>query len=105
VCAVFTGGSDPEPTKTLFVHNIPFSIANEEDAEEYLRQHFDNAIEARLIREFDGRLKGFGFVEFSTTEDSQAAMNQPDVYIDGRKIRISFQNKKNTEEKEKKQRY
>lgn len=57
--------------KKLFVGNISWN-AEKEQLEELFSQHGDveNVI---LIRDEEGRSKGFGFVEFASDEDAQSA--------------------------------
>lgn len=77
----------------MFIHNIPFSIDKEFDPENYIGTFFDGVKHVRLLRDFDGRLKGYGFVEFESTDACESAMHGPDVMIDGRTIRKQYQSK------------
>lgn len=68
--ATFTGESDP--TKRLFVRNLPFTTV-EEDLKELFEKHGQVA-EVHMPLDDTKRRKGFGFVTFNTTVDAQAAL-------------------------------
>lgn len=73
----------------LYVGNLPYSVT-----EERLQQHFaqhGSVVSARIITDkFSGRSKGFGFVEMSSDEEAQHAvqtLNGTD--FEGRNIVVS----------------
>lgn len=75
--------------KKLFVGSLPWSV---DDAG--LQQLFAQAgsvVSAQVVKERDsGRSKGFGFVEMSTEEEAQAAIEKlNNTEVDGRKIFVS----------------
>jgi len=75
--------------KKLFVGNLAFSTT-----EQYLNDTFaqcGNVESVRIITDRDtGRSKGFAFVEMSTEEEAQAAIEKfNDSDHDGRKIAVS----------------
>ncbi|PRQ74941.1 hypothetical protein AAT19DRAFT_13963 [Rhodotorula toruloides] len=84
------------PTTTLFVGNLPFSAS--EDAVWTAFADFGDVQSVRLPTDPEsGRPKGFGYVEFSSIEGSQAAVTAggPEstgsgVEIDGRKLRLDY---------------
>lgn len=59
--------------KKLFVGNLPFSTT-EEDLREIFTQYGELVSVSLLTDKFSGRSKGFGFVEFTTEEAAQAAV-------------------------------
>ncbi|ETE58113.1 Nucleolin, partial [Ophiophagus hannah] len=69
-----------------------FSRLSEETTEETLRESFDSCIGARIVTDRDtGSSKGFGFVDFSSTEDAKAAKEaMEDGEIDGNKVTLDF---------------
>ena len=76
-------------SKKLFVGSIPYSIT-----EDKLREHFAQAgnIESAILilDKVTGRSKGFGFVEFSTDEEAEKAIemfNEKD--FDGRNLIVN----------------
>lgn len=83
-------------TTTLFVGNLPFSAS--EDAVWTAFADFGDVSSVRLPTDPEsGRPKGFGYVEFSSLEGSQAAVTAggPEssgegVQIDGRKLRLDY---------------
>lgn len=69
------------PSKILFVGNLPFETTDDE-----IREHFSFAgtiLQVRLARfEDSGKCKGFGFLDFASTQDVERAlkgvgMNEP----------------------------
>lgn len=63
-------------TKKLFVRNLPYTVNDDQ-----LRSFFEAAgvgtVESAVVimDRMSGRSKGFGFVEMSTPEEAEAAMN------------------------------
>lgn len=76
-------------SKKLFVGNLPFS-ANDDSLSEFFSQA-GKVESARVIVDREtGRSKGFGFVEMSTAEEAQDAINRLNGQdLDGRPVRIS----------------
>lgn len=76
--------------KKLFVGSLPWSV-NDDQLKEIFSQA-GNVVSAQVVKDRDtGRSKGFGFVEMSTDEEANAAvekLNNSDV--DGRKIFVSI---------------
>jgi RNA recognition motif-containing protein len=73
----------------LFVGNLAYSTT-----EDRLRQEFERfgsvTSVAVVIDRMSGRSRGFGFVEFSTSEEGQAAMNELNgTSLDGREIVVN----------------
>lgn len=76
--------------KRLFVGNLPFSIRDESLAE--LFAAFGTVESSKVITDkYSGRSKGFAFVEMSTEEEAQKAveaLNESEV--EGRKIVVNI---------------
>jgi RNA recognition motif-containing protein len=73
----------------LYVGNLPFSATDV-----LLRHIFEDvgAVRyAKIVTDFDGRSRGFGFVEMSAPEDAAAAIARfnGDIY-DGRVVTVSL---------------
>ena len=73
----------------LFVGSLAFS-ATDADLEEFFKQA-GNVVSAKVIMDRDtNRSKGFGFVEMSTDEEAQAAIQQLDgKELAGRAVNVS----------------
>jgi len=56
-------------TTTLFVANLPYEVTDEE-----LSKLLPKASKAYVAKNYNGRSKGFGFVEFGNEEDQKAAL-------------------------------
>lgn len=74
----------------LFVGSLPYSINDESLAEAFAQA--GNVVSARVIMDRDtNRSKGFGFVEMSTEEEAQAAINKMNgAEIDGRRLTVNI---------------
>ena len=73
----------------LYVGNLPYSVT-----EDRLQQHFaqhGSVVSARIITDkFSGRSKGFGFVEMSSDEEAERAVNALNgTDFEGRNIVVS----------------
>lgn len=73
----------------LYVGNLPYSVT-----EESLQKHFGQhgaVVSARIITDkFSGRSKGFGFVEMSSDEEAERALNALNgTDFEGRNIVVS----------------
>ena len=73
----------------LFVGNLAYSTTEDRLRQEFER--FGNVTSvAVVIDRMSGRSRGFGFVEFSTSEEGQAAMNELNgTPLDGREIVVN----------------
>ncbi len=76
--------------RKLFVGSLPWSV---DDAG--LQQIFaqaGNVVSAQVVKDRDtGRSRGFGFVEMSTDEEAQAAVNNLNgTDVEGRKIVVNI---------------
>lgn len=73
----------------LYVGNLSFSTT-EEVVRELFAQHGEVVSVSLPSDRFTGRPRGFGFVEFATSEAAAAATQKLDGYaLDGRNIRVN----------------
>ena len=75
--------------KKLYVGNLPFSVTEGTLTDWF--SPFGNVDSARLITDREtGRSKGFGFVEFSSDEDAEKAINEMNgKEMDGRALTVN----------------
>lgn len=74
--------------KKLFVGNLDFNIKDIELEE--LFKTVGKVIYAEIVRFFDKKSKGFGFVEMDTVEEAKAAMEKLNgTEFKGRKIIVN----------------
>ena len=73
----------------IYVGNLSYGT-NDQILEELFTE-FGEVTSARVISDRDtGRSKGFGFVEMSSQEDANNAINElNDKEVDGRKLRVN----------------
>lgn len=79
-----------ENDKRLFIGNLPYSV--DDRALEEIFSKAGKVESAVVITQRDtGRSKGFGFVEMSTAEEANAAIEQlNDSEVEGRKLVVSI---------------
>ncbi len=77
----------------LFVGNLPFSVDNTKLSEEFSK--FGEVVNANIVMDKNTkRSKGFGFVELSTKEAAEAAIEgMNDQEMGGRKLTVSMAKK------------
>ncbi|MCH9616904.1 MAG: hypothetical protein SP4CHLAM5_03870 [Chlamydiia bacterium] len=75
--------------KKLYVGNIPYSLDN--DSLKELFEEFGTVVSAQIIEDRDtGRSKGFAFVEMSSTDEAQAAIDAMNgKEVDGRSLTVN----------------
>ncbi|MBC7332890.1 MAG: RNA-binding protein [Actinobacteria bacterium] len=74
--------------KRLYVGNITYGISDEQLKD--LFSQAGNVTYSRIIKRPDGKSKGFGFVEMSTEEEAQKAIEKFDQYeLEGRKLKVN----------------
>ena len=76
--------------KKLFVGSLPWAVDDAKLAEIFAQA--GNVVSAQVVKDRDtGRSRGFGFVEMSTEEEAQAAVNNLNgSEIEGRKIVVNI---------------
>jgi RNA recognition motif-containing protein len=73
----------------LYVGNLPFGVTSEELAELFAQA--GEVVSANIITDrFSGQSRGFGFVEMSTDDAAQKAINQLNDYqMKGRGLKVN----------------
>jgi RNA recognition motif-containing protein len=74
----------------LYVGNLPFSVT--EDQLTSLFSQFGTVESVKIVKDtFDGRSKGFGFVEMSSNDEAElASKNLNGTEFEGRSIRVDL---------------
>ncbi|KAI8056582.1 hypothetical protein BDF22DRAFT_666998 [Syncephalis plumigaleata] len=75
-----------EPPFTAYIGNLPYDL-RDEDVEEFFGNTQINNV--RIIRDFNDRPKGFGYVEFADRDALAAAVERDGQSINGRNIRVN----------------
>ena len=77
-------------SKRLYVGNLSWNVSDD-DLREVFEQDGRQVVDARVITDREtGRSRGFGFVEFATSEEGQAAVKALDGHeLDGRPLRVN----------------
>ena len=76
-------------SKKLYVGNLPYSV--DDTQLEQLASPFGEVVSAQVIQDkFNGRSKGFGFVEMANDDEALKAIDElNDKEIDGRNIIVN----------------
>jgi len=72
----------------VYVGNLSYSTTSD-DLTAFFSQ-YGEITELKLISDYDGRSKGFGFVTFATQEAAQASLAANDTELQGRKIKVNI---------------
>ncbi len=76
--------------KKLYVGNLPFSV-NDDSLKEQFSAHGTVETAQVIMDKFSGRSKGFGFVEMSTEEEAQKAIEAlHESEVEGRTIVVNI---------------
>lgn len=92
-----------EPNPRLFIGGLAWAATDDDLKKAF--EPFGQVVSATVIsNSYTGRSKGFGFVEFSSTEEAQKAKDEMnDKEIVGRAVKVDFakpnNNKRDDEEK------
>lgn len=77
-------------TKKLYVGNLPYSVDNDKLAELFAEAGTVESANVIIDRD-SNRSKGFGFVEMSSAEEAEAAIEQFNgKEVDGRGLKVSI---------------
>lgn len=73
----------------IYVGNLPYST--EEDELRRVFEEYGNVTSAKVIKDkYSGQSRGFGFVEMSTRDEGQAAIDGLEGFeLDGRRLSIN----------------
>lgn len=83
-----TNISQSDPTPVLFVGNLSYSTTESKLTQAFSK--FGTVMLTRIPTGPDHKSKGFGYVQFKSTEHAKAAMEAPRFEIDGRKLRLDY---------------
>ncbi|QSL65721.1 hypothetical protein MERGE_003035 [Pneumocystis wakefieldiae] len=82
-------GQNAEGSKTIFVGGLSWNVDDNWLAKEF--ESVGTVISSRVItNKNSGKSKGFGYVEFSTSDEAQAALAYSGKEIDGRVINVDI---------------
>lgn len=87
------GNSGNAESKSVIVRNLPFRLEEND-----LYDVFEDCGKIRgckIVKNMDGRSKGFGFVDFDSFEDAKAALDKDGVECQGRSLRVEFSMRSN----------
>lgn len=82
------GPANTAESQNIIVRNLPFSV--DEDS---LRDAFNDCGEikgVRIMKNEEGRSKGFGFVDFQSVDAAKRAVKKSGLDIQGREVNVEF---------------
>merc|ERR1719162_1347811 len=92
-------GGESEGT-TVFVRNLAFDVTNEQ-----LETHFGDVAPVRrafVVTQQDGKARGFGFVQYATSDDANEAVKSLNgSNLQGRALKLEIAAKKGGDKKDK----
>ena len=72
----------------LFVGNLPWSV-DDDELRKLFAEHGELLSASVVTNRYNGRSRGFGFVEFESAEDAEAAITaMQGTEIDGRELNV-----------------
>ena len=72
----------------VYVGNLPYSTTSDDLRD--LFSQYGEVLELKLITDYEGRSKGFGFVTFNTQEAAQASLVLDGAELQGRKLKVNI---------------
>jgi len=72
----------------IYVGNLSYGTTND-DLSAFFGQ-YGEITELKIISDYDGRSKGFGFVTFATSEAAQASLVADGTDLQGRTIKVNL---------------
>ncbi|XP_037565878.1 squamous cell carcinoma antigen recognized by T-cells 3 isoform X2 [Dermacentor silvarum] len=86
----------PDPLKdirTVFLSNLAFDVEEEQITEAF--KEVGEIEELRLVRDYKGRSKGFGYLVFTHMQNVEAALKRDRTPVNGRPVFVSKCNERN----------
>ena len=81
------------PRKSIYVGNLPYQI-NDVVLFRLFRSE-GNIVSARVVKDFGGKSKGFGFIEFQNPRDAFRSIQKWDnTFLGGKVIKVHFRRRK-----------
>ncbi|XP_013394832.1 squamous cell carcinoma antigen recognized by T-cells 3 [Lingula anatina] len=73
--------------RTVFLSNLAYSV--EEDKIKGIFSECGEIVDVRLIKNFKGLSKGYGYIEFTTTRSAENALKKDRLSVEGRPVFVS----------------
>jgi U1 small nuclear ribonucleoprotein 70kDa len=85
-----------DPRRTLFIRNLPFDV---DDLKLYHKMKaFGSVKDVRVVRDKNGRSRGYAFVQFKHKNDMKHAYRDAHgIKINGRKIKVDYEKGRNND--------
>ena len=81
------------PRRSLYIGNLPYQI--NDDVLFRLFRAEGNIISARVVKDFGGKSKGFGFIEFQNPRDAFKSIKKWDnTFLGGKVIKVHFRRRR-----------
>ena len=81
------------PNRSIYIGNLPYQI--NDDVLFRLFRAEGNIVSARVVKDFGGKSKGFGFVEFQNPRDAFKSIKKWDnTFLGGKVIKVHFRRRR-----------
>ena len=81
------------PNRSIYIGNLPYQI--NDDVLFRLFRAEGNIVSSRVVKDFEGKSKGFGFVEFKNPRDAFKSIKKWDnTFLGGKVIKVHFRRRR-----------
>ena len=81
------------PNRSIYIGNLPYQI--NDDVLFRLFRAEGNIVSSRVVKDFEGKSKGFGFVEFQNPRDAFKSIKKWDnTFLGGKVIKVHFRRRR-----------
>ncbi len=81
-------------SKSIYVGNLNYKVTS--DDLKSIFEEYGQVSSAKVVQDYDGRSKGFGFVDMVADDDAQKAVAELDgAECEGRTMRVNFARPRN----------
>ena len=81
------------PNRSIYIGNLPYQI--NDDVLFRLFRAEGNIVTSRVVKDFEGKSKGFGFVEFQNPRDAFKSIKKWDnTFLGGKVIKVHFRRRR-----------
>ena len=81
------------PNRSIYIGNLPYQI--NDDVLFRLFRAEGNIVSSRVVKDFEGKSKGFGFVEFKNPRDAFKSIKKWDnTFLEGKVIKVHFRRRR-----------
>jgi len=76
------------PNRKIFIANISNSLSQEALTDHFAQ--YGKILSTKIITDFEGKPRGFGFIEFETSEEATKSLRSAGEELEGRNIVVTI---------------